>query len=81
MSYGVIGTCDMRELGGLKGTSRGGRITKIRVMAVGKKRPLTATEQKHFETLVRAKAEDIVEKWIAFFVHHRDVSTEIITKK
>ena len=58
-----------------------GRITEIRVVAVGNKRPLTATEQKDFETLVRAKAEDIVAKWIAFFVHHRDVSTEIITKK
>lgn len=58
-----------------------GRITEIRVVAVSGKRPLTSAEQKDFETLVRAKAEDIVAKWIAFFVHHSEVSTEIITQK
>ena len=58
-----------------------GRIIEIRIVPSGRKRPLTASEQKDFETLVRAKAEDIVAKWIAFFVHHSEVSTEIITKK
>jgi hypothetical protein len=58
-----------------------GHITEIRIVPSGRKRPLTASEQNDFETLVRVKAEDIVAKWIAFFVRHTEVSTEIITKK
>ena len=33
-----------------------------------------------FRTLVEAKAEDIVQKWVDYFVLHKSVSPEKITK-
>ena len=58
-----------------------GKIVEIRVGAVGGKCPLESGEISDFEALVRAKAEDIVEKWISFFVRHQNVNTEIITQR
>ena len=58
-----------------------GKIVEIRVSAVGGKRPLENAELSDFDALVRAKGEDIVEKWISFFVRHQNVNTEIITQR
>ncbi|HEX7577049.1 MAG TPA: hypothetical protein VF430_03325 [Verrucomicrobiae bacterium] len=44
-------------------------------------KPLNGKALADFKLLVSRKAEDIVGKWIEFFVHHRQIKTEIITRK
>ena len=58
-----------------------GKIVEIRLSAISGKRPLQSTELSDFEALVHTKAEDIVEKWISFFVRHQNVNTEVITQR
>ena len=42
---------------------------------------LTESEMRYFNELVHAKAEDIVQKWIDFFVLHKSIRPENITKR
>ena len=58
-----------------------GRIVGIEYGNVAGKRPLAGQKLKDFETLVEAKAEEIVERWINFFVHNVRSKPEIITRK
>src|SRR5437867_3276612 len=57
-----------------------GKIVEVRISGVSGKPLLESGELRDFEALVRAKAEEIVEKWIDFFVRHKDVETEIINQ-
>src|SRR5205809_7072170 len=57
----------------------GDRIVDIVFSEVGSKRPLEGAKLREFKELVEAKAEDIVEKWINFFVHNVRSKPEIIT--
>jgi hypothetical protein len=43
--------------------------------------PLENTARRHFEELVVARAMDIVAKWIDFFVLHKPVKSELITRR
>jgi len=45
------------------------------------KRPLEGQKLKDFETLVNAKADAIVERWINFFVNNVRSKPEIITRR
>ena len=58
-----------------------GIVTGIRIGPVAGMRPLTGKALADFEVVVSRRAEDIVEKWVNFFVHHRPVQTESITRK
>jgi hypothetical protein len=58
-----------------------GEIAEIRYIEVRGKRPLDRKRQKDFETLVEHFAEEIVQKWIDYFVLHRPVAAEKITRK
>jgi hypothetical protein len=58
-----------------------GVITGIRLLPVEGMRPLTGKAISDFELLVSRRAEDIVQKWVEFFVHHRPVRAEIITRR
>ena len=58
-----------------------GIVTGIRIGPVAGMRPLTGKALADFEVVVSRRAEDIVEKWVNFFVHHRTVQTESITRK
>lgn len=58
-----------------------GVVTQIRILPVPGLRPLSGKPRADFETLVARRSEDIVEKWVAFFVHHRPVQPEIITRR
>ena len=57
---------------------RNGRVAGIEFGNVAGKRPLEGQKLKDFETLVRAKADEIVERWINFFVHNVRSKPEII---
>jgi hypothetical protein len=58
-----------------------GRVTQLRFTRQPGRPPLQPSEQRLFEELVHAKADDIVRKWIDFFVLHKHVSAELLTRK
>ena len=58
-----------------------GIVAGIRIVSVTGMRPLTGKALADFELLVSRRAEDIVGKWVEFFVHHRPVQAETITRK
>ncbi|MFB9843331.1 DUF4160 domain-containing protein [Mucilaginibacter ginsenosidivorans] len=58
-----------------------GIISEIKIKLVSGKRPLDTTRLKDFEKFLEVYAEKIVQKWIDYFVYHKEVSFEKITKK
>jgi hypothetical protein len=58
-----------------------GRVVLVEFGNVLGKRPLEGQKLKDFETLVEAKANEIVERWINFFVHNIRSKPEIITRR
>ena len=58
-----------------------GRVVGVVVGNVPGKRPLEGQKLKDFETLVNAKADEIVERWINFFVNNVRSKPETITRR
>src|ERR1017187_4548425 len=58
-----------------------GVIVGTRILRVAGMESLKGNALADFKLLISRKAEDIVRKWIEFFVHHRQIETEIITRK
>ncbi len=58
-----------------------GSVNEIRYTSTQGRAPLDANESRFFQELVAAKADDIVAKWIDYFVLHKSVSSETITKR
>jgi hypothetical protein len=58
-----------------------GEIAEIRYAGVAGRTPLGNTEMRHFEEIVTVRAADIVAKWIDFFVLHKSVKSERITRR
>ena len=58
-----------------------GKIIRIRYVAAGNVPPLFGRSLKDFKTLVAAKADEIVKKWVDFFVLKKPVKTVRITKR
>ena len=42
---------------------------------------LTEKEQREAETFVKAKKDEIVSKWTAFYVEHKRITPERITRR
>jgi hypothetical protein len=60
---------------------KNGKITRIRYVPTAHVPPLTGARLKDFKALVSAKADDIVRKWVDFFVLKKSVKTVRITKR
>jgi Domain of unknown function (DUF4160) len=58
-----------------------GRVVGVEIGNVPGKRPLEGQKLKDFETLVRARADAIVERWIDFFVNNIRSKPEVITRR
>jgi Domain of unknown function (DUF4160) len=58
-----------------------GVVHEIVYTPVAGRAPLDNSELRYFQELVTAKADEIVAKWIDFFVLHKSVSPERITKR
>lgn len=58
-----------------------GHVAEIRISAVKDMRPLSESALADFEALVQSKADDIVRKWVDFFVHGRHIAPEKITRR
>ncbi|MBI5775126.1 MAG: DUF4160 domain-containing protein [Verrucomicrobia bacterium] len=58
-----------------------GKVLRIVFSNLKGKPPLSGSKMKDFQTVVRAKAEDIVRRWVDFFVFKKHNKPEIITRK
>lgn len=58
-----------------------GKIIRIVFSNVSGKRPLLGNKMKDFRTLVNARADDIVRRWVEYFVFKKHNQPEIITRK
>lgn len=58
-----------------------GVVAEIRYSSIAGRLPLEINEMRHFEEVVTAKAGEIVSKWIDFFVLHKPVKPENITRR
>lgn len=58
-----------------------GVVSDIRYTAVAGRAPLHLSEMRHFEEITRARADDIITKWIDFFVLHKHITPERITRR
>lgn len=58
-----------------------GVVHEISYTAVTGRAPLGPNEMRFFQELVTVKAEEIVQKWIDFFVLHKSITSERITRR
>lgn len=58
-----------------------GAVNSVRYSAVIGRAPLSQSEMRFFEEIVTARADDIVAKWIDFFVLNKSISSERITRR
>ena len=56
-----------------------GIVTELHYSDVAGRVPLEFREMQYFKEIVSARADDIVQKWIDFFVLHKSVRPERIT--
>jgi Domain of unknown function (DUF4160) len=55
-----------------------GKITEIKIKDVKGRKPLSGSKQKDFEDFLVAYSDRIVQKWIDYFVLHKNVEFEKI---
>lgn len=58
-----------------------GTVVDIRYGPVAGRLPLQENELRYFQEVVAARADDIVGKWIDFFVMHKPIQSERITRR
>ncbi len=58
-----------------------GLITEIRIKPVKGYKPITGSKLKDFEDFLEAYADKIVQKWIDYFVYHKDIEFEKINTR
>ena len=58
-----------------------GVVVEIRYGSVTGRMPLAENEMRYFEEIVTARADDIIAKWIDFFVLNKPVKPERITRR
>lgn len=58
-----------------------GRVVDIIYSSVAGRRPLSPAEMNNFQTLTKHYADEIVQKWIDYFVLHRAVEAQKITRR
>jgi hypothetical protein len=58
-----------------------GKIIEIKIKLVKGSKPLTGTKLKDFEVLLENYADKIVQKWVDYFVYHKNIEFEKINKR
>lgn len=58
-----------------------GKVTEIRYTTVSGRAPLEPVEMRSFQEIVTARADEIVAKWIDFFVLHKSITPERINRR
>ena len=59
---------------------RDGEVVEVRI-AQTKGKPMKGTQLKDFETLVNHYADDIVKAWVDYFVLHKQITFQKITRR
>lgn len=62
-------------------TVEDGRVTAIMFSAVNGRWPLEGRHLKDFRALVRARADEIVDKWNDYFLHNKSIQPPTITQR
>ncbi len=62
-------------------TIENGKVTNIKYSSVRGKRPLAGAELKNFQTLIEHYADEIVQKWIDYFVLHKPIEPQTIARR
>jgi hypothetical protein len=60
---------------------RNGEVWQIKFTDVAGRPPLTGKKLDEFKRLVGLKSAEIVSRWTDFFVFHRQIKPEIITRR
>lgn len=58
-----------------------GVVTEVRYGPAAGRLPLEATEMRYFTEIVEARADAIVAKWIDYFILHKPIKPERITRR
>ena len=58
-----------------------GKIVEIKIKAIKGLKPLTGSKLKDFKDFLEKYAEKIVQKWIDYFVYHKDIEFEKINTR
>jgi hypothetical protein len=58
-----------------------GKVTKIIIKSVKGREPLPSKILGDFEEFVNTYADKIVQKWIDYFVMHKEISCEVIERR
>jgi len=58
-----------------------GVVSEIKISSIKGSKPMIGKDLKNFEVFLKQYSEKIVEKWINYFVYHKDVEFEKITKR
>jgi len=58
-----------------------GVISEIKVTSIKGAKPLIRKDLKDFTVFLESYADKIVEKWIKYFIYHKNVDFEKITKR
>ena len=58
-----------------------GKIIEIKIKPIKGSKPLTGVKLKDFENFLENYAERIVQKWIDYFVFHKDIKFEKINTR
>lgn len=58
-----------------------GKIFEIKIKPIKGYKPLIGSKLKDFEDFLEAYADKIVQKWIDYFVYHKDVEFERINTR
>lgn len=58
-----------------------GKIEEIRFLEMPGREPLSVREMRYFQEIVGDRAEEIVQKWVDFFVLKKSIKAERITRR
>ena len=60
---------------------RDGKVVRIRFVGVRGRKSLGMPQQRDFRKLVERFQDDIVQKWVEFFVLHKQVEPQLISRR
>jgi hypothetical protein len=58
-----------------------GKVVKVNYSSVKGRKPLSKPEMRNFQTLTEHYAEEIVQKWIDYFILHKAIEPQKITQR
>jgi len=58
-----------------------GKVVGVEFHSVRGRKPLAPAQMSDFKSVVEARAEEIVQKWVDYFVLHKAVKPEKITRR